>query len=256
MNNPITKARWVLKTKGITGIPAESLHDIADSEDIRYLYRTLPNDPKLGGQLLYKGKKKGIIVNTLIDNKGRQNFTFTHELGHYFLDHPPNYSLDGQLGFWCSTDDIGNGKKPREVEANHFAVELLMPEDRFRIDMIGAPLDFGIINGLANRYMVSKHACSNRILGLTHSPCVIIRIQGNKIVGSASSLAARNYLRRLDTVPENTAAHLAITNTYGSDDFVTCDAGKWLMRTIPGNKVYECTHVHRDSGTAMIILKW
>lgn len=256
MNNPIIKAKWVLETKSIIGIPAESLHDIADSENIRYLYRTLPNDPKLGGQLLYKGERKGIIVNTLIDHKGRQNFTFAHELGHYFLEHPPNYALDGQLGFWCTTDDIGDGKKPREVEANRFAVELLMPEDRFRLDMAGAPLDFGLINGLANRYMVSKHACSNRILGLTHSPCIVIRTKGNQITGSAASLAARSFVRKLDTIPENTAAYLAIANKYGGDDFVKCAADKWLIRAIPGDKVYECTHVHRDSDTAMTILKW
>ncbi len=105
MRNPVAKAKWVLQTKGITGVPAESLHQIASSEGIRYKYCCLPDDPGLSGELLYRGDKKGIIINTLIDNPGRHNFTFAHELGHYFLKHPPSSILDGQAGFWCSIQE-------------------------------------------------------------------------------------------------------------------------------------------------------
>ena len=52
MANPAIKARWVLETKGVVGTPALALHDIAKREGIRYLYRPLPNDPKLSGELI------------------------------------------------------------------------------------------------------------------------------------------------------------------------------------------------------------
>lgn len=256
MNDPIAKAKWVLETKGVIGTPAEHLHEIARQENIRFKYACLPNDPKLGGQLLYKGEKKGIIINTLIDNKGRHNFTFAHELGHYFLKHPPSYTLDGQVGFWCSTDDIGDSYLPREIEANRFAVELLMPEDRFRLDMTGAPIDFVLIEALCKYYMVSKMACSNRILSLTQAPCAIIRYENEKVIYPSTSKAAKGFLKRISIVPPETIASDVINKKIRQKGFARCDADKWLMRRIPGNAVYERTHLSKDQKYAMTILKW
>lgn len=256
MNNPIAKAKWVLETKEITGIPVESLHNIASSEGIHFLYRSLPNDPKLGGQLLYKGEQKGIIINTFINHKGRHNFTFAHELGHYFLEHPPSYKLDGQYGFWCSTDDIGDGKRPREVEANRFAVELLMPEEDFRLDMAGAPIDFDLFRGLSDKYMVSKHASSNRVLDLTLASCIVIVTNGSRINGYKASRAARGFLRQSSTIPDGTAALDAVIRKKGQEDFCECLADKWLIRSVPGQKIYECTRGSFGNEVAMTILKW
>ncbi len=255
MNNPETKAKWVLETKGISGVPAESLKAIADSERIKHRYNDYPEDA-WDGMLLYKGDRKAILVNIRRGNTGKHHFTFAHELGHYFLNHPPSYMKNGQSGFRCTSEDIEKEQKPREAEANRFAAELLMPQDQFQLNMVGAPLDFGLINGLSNRYMVSKHACSNRILQLTHSPCIIIRTKGNQITSWSVSRAAKGLLRKLDALPKDTAAHKAIVNKWGHYDFVECAAGKWLIRDVPGIKIYECTHVHAGSGTAMTILKW
>ena len=126
MVNPAVKARWVLETKGVVGPPALALHDIAKREGIRYLYRLLPNDPKLSGELIYKGNQKGILINTHINSPKRHTFTFAHELGHYFLEHKPEYVRDGRTGFWCTVDDVLHGKRQKEQEANAFDVELLM----------------------------------------------------------------------------------------------------------------------------------
>lgn len=57
--SPVTKARWVLVTKGITGIPAESLTAIADSVNIRYKFCELSKEPDLSGELLFHGDKNG-----------------------------------------------------------------------------------------------------------------------------------------------------------------------------------------------------
>ena len=66
MNDPAAKAKWVLKTKSITGIPALSLEKIAHEENIKYTYDDFPEDPLLEGILLYKGNTRAIIVNTHI----------------------------------------------------------------------------------------------------------------------------------------------------------------------------------------------
>jgi Zn-dependent peptidase ImmA (M78 family) len=255
MNTPEAKAKWVLEVNGINGIPAELLGVIAESEGIKYKLNSYPDDA-WDGMLLHKGSKKGILVNTYRGNIGRHHFTFAHELGHYFLDHNPSYVQNEQSGFRCTSEDMDKEHKPFEAEANCFAVELLMPENRFRLDMTGAPLDYSLISSLAARYMVSKHASSNRILDFTRDPCIVIITNGIKISGWKASRAARGVFRKIDMVPESTAAYRAITSKRGQEDFWECSADKWLCRAIPNQRVYECTRGSFDNGVAMTILKW
>lgn len=254
MIDPVTKARWVLETKSVGDIPALSLAAIADSEGIGHRCKAYPDE--WDGMLVFKGNKRAILVNTRIDSKGRQHFTFAHELGHYFLEHPPSYLEDGKLGIRCTLFNADNVQKGREAEANRFAVELLMPEDSFRLDMAGAPIDFGLFKGLSDKYMVSKHASSNRILDFTLAPCIVIITHGNRITGCKASRAARGFLRQLKAIPDETAAQDAIIRKRGQEDFCECAADKWLSRAVPGQKIYECTRGSFENGVAMTILKW
>ena len=233
-----------------------ALELIAKNEGIMYRFIDFPDDAWLAGMLLYRDQKRKIIINTHINNTGRINFTFAHELGHHFLTHPPSLYTDGQSGFRCTHDDIKEGCKLPEIEANQFAVELLLPEDRFRLDMAGSPIDFELIRNLANTYMVSKHACSNRLLSLIQAPCIIIRSKGIQIVGFATSQAARGYLRKLNTIPTDTTAYKTISEYRWHENFKACDSSTWLSRAIPGETVYEHTRIHRESDSSMTIIKW
>ena len=256
MVNPAVKARWVLETKGVVGPPALALHDTAKHEGIRYLYRLLPNDPKLSGELIYKGNQKGILINTHINSPKRHTFTFAHELGHYFLEHKPEYVRDGRTGFWCTVDDVIKKKRQKEQEANAFAVELLMPEDQFRTSMAGAPFDFTLINSLAREYQVSKQTCGYRILELTQSPCAILHSELGRITMQRTSRAAHGFLRQLTHIPQATAAYSAIKQQCGQIDFTECDPEKWLARYTPLTRLYECTRGKFESGVAMTLLRW
>jgi len=84
-NTPSSKAKWVLETMGIKGVPAPYFDDIARQENIKVKRCSLPSEKDLSRMLIYRGEMKGILINTYIENIGRQNFTFAHELGHYFL---------------------------------------------------------------------------------------------------------------------------------------------------------------------------
>jgi Zn-dependent peptidase ImmA (M78 family) len=255
MPDPVAKAKWLLHTRSIAGIPAASLSDIAKQEGIDVLFDAFPDDPWLDGLLLFYGSDRAIIINTHIDSPGRHRFTFAHELGHYFLEHPPTFHENGQAGIRCNATDIEKGQMPREGEANRFAVELLMPEDRFRLDMAGSPIDFALIGGLANRYMVSKHACSNRIVALTSVPCIIIRSENGRVRGYAASRSAKGWLRPLTSIPEGTAAETVIMQNLKQSEFVPCGAELWLLRR-PAGKLYECTHMHVASKSAMTLIRW
>lgn len=250
---PAAKAKWILETKGITGIPAESLTAIADSENIRYRFCELPEEPDLSGELLFCGDKKGIIINTHINHKGRQNFTFAHELGHYFLNHKPSYRLD-DAGFWCSVNDIGESLRPQEADANRFAVELLMPEDQFRLDMAGSPIDFSLIYSLSKKYQVSKHAASNRILDFVQTPCIIIRTHGLSIQSIKSTPSAKQYARSLAQIPVGTLAYEAITQNMYQSNFEESDSTKWFNRNLITGRLYECTR--GNNGYYMTLLRF
>ena len=126
---PAAKAEQVLASMGITDPPALHLDEIANAQNIRVGKRELPDDPNLSGLLLFRGKKRAILINTFIHNTGRINFTFAHELGHHFLQHSPTYFSDGQQGFRCTPEDMQTGIHSKEAEANRFASALLMPED-------------------------------------------------------------------------------------------------------------------------------
>lgn len=81
MSDPVAEAKRLLRSRGITGIPAESLHEIARQENIGILLDDFPDDPWLDGMLLFKGTKRAIIVNTYIGQTGKHNFSFAHGLG-------------------------------------------------------------------------------------------------------------------------------------------------------------------------------
>ncbi len=255
-DRPTVEANRILSVNGITSCPAEHLQDIAAAEHIKVLFRSINDEPSFGGQLVYKGKKTGILVNTCIPNSGKHNFTFAHELGHYFLRHPPSYTMDGQSGFRCTAADMDTSRNPQETEANRFAVELLMPVDMFRPLMAGAPLDYTLINSLARQFRVSKHASGNRVLEFTRDVCIIIRTSGFNITEQRTSQAAKRHLLPLFQIPQGTAAYEAISKKKNQIDFTECDPVKWLAKTNPALRLYECTRGDWEHGVATTILKW
>lgn len=81
---------------------------------------------RLSGVLRKKSNddKPEIILNR-DDCMTRKRFTIAHELGHYFLH------CDGKLKdsfFEMRSNFNGKNKDPKEIEANKFAAELLVPE--------------------------------------------------------------------------------------------------------------------------------
>lgn len=74
--------------------------------------------------------KKAILVNGK-DNALRRRFTIAHELGHYFL-----HLSDSERQSIAFRDEVYHGQKDRkEKEADFFAANLLMPEEKIRAAM-------------------------------------------------------------------------------------------------------------------------
>lgn len=110
--------------------------------DILYVQNV---DDAVSGAIYYQNDRLKVVINAT-KPQVRQNFTLAHEFGHYVLhrDWLDEHKEDGLVDFAEYVD----GGSPlfrrdvpvlsdeaaivREREANNFAAELLMPEDKLR----------------------------------------------------------------------------------------------------------------------------
>lgn len=79
----------------------------------------------------------------------RQRFSVAHELGHYLMKHSIGRDIFNI-----------NSKDPREIEANVFAAEFLIPFDWIKTDLMNPKSN---IKNLARKYWVSELAIGWRI---------------------------------------------------------------------------------------------
>lgn len=125
-------------------------------------------DDKLSGFAYQKNGVKIIGVNKkhpLV----RQRFTTAHELGHIFLHKNDAVSYD-TASILLRMQHSSASTDPKEIEANFFAAELLMPEENIRADIDqykGIDLeDKQTIRKLAAKYKVSSQAMTIRLSSL------------------------------------------------------------------------------------------
>ncbi len=91
----------------------------------------------------------------------RQRFTLAHELGHFVLNHGGGFR-DNSASFNIYNYD------QREVDANQFAAELLMP--KLAIEHILAHHDAQTVPTLAELFNVSQQAMTYRLKNLNILP--------------------------------------------------------------------------------------
>ncbi len=114
-------------------------------------------DPRLDGSGHYKPEGwegKPLITYSPCEHPVRQRFTIAHELAHHVLGHGER-NRDTPEQFSMSYHD------PKEIEANKFAAELLMPTD-----VINAAIrvrDIKDLEKLAKVFGVSKAAMKFRL---------------------------------------------------------------------------------------------
>lgn len=121
-----------------------SLSEIAEQNKIKVLVIDLSEiwNGKISWAISKNKESDTYEYNIFIDsktNKNRQRFTFAHELGHRFLHEDilkqKNLIIDEE-GEYLFRDDcydnISDGNKVLEEEANEFAGNLLMPEEKVR----------------------------------------------------------------------------------------------------------------------------
>ncbi len=159
---PQKRARELLE-KIYYDVPVD-LDKIARLLKLKIVYKEL--DDEVSGMLVM-GKGDSIIVVNEDHSKKRQRFSISHEIGHFllhrlnegvFIDRAPIYFRDKA--------SVGTIK---EIEANAFAGELLMPESVIRKEIEKKSLsafDDNTVEELAKKFDVSTQALTVRLMKL------------------------------------------------------------------------------------------
>ena len=107
--------------------------------------------------------KKVIVVNSN-DSALRQRFTIAHELAHYYL-----HLTDKEKNYVAFRDCSDSPKDEKEQEADYFASNLLMPENKVRAALsafkaaVGQADAQSKIRLISNMFLVSNLAASVRL---------------------------------------------------------------------------------------------
>jgi Zn-dependent peptidase ImmA (M78 family) len=164
------KAELLLQEVGITKAPVD-VYRIAKHLDIKIV--DAPNVDGFSGFLHRPVGGKATIGVNRSDNPRRQAFTIAHEIGHFLLHDSEQVHVDkaGGVSIMLRNTASSSGTDEKEIQANQFAAEVLMPKTFLSKD-IDAFESLGLIEEeqvkrLAGKYAVSIQAMSIRIDSLS-----------------------------------------------------------------------------------------
>jgi Zn-dependent peptidase ImmA (M78 family) len=153
-----TEAKKLRDRYGITE-PLVNLFDVAANEGFEIIYFR-PNDETKDISGLLDRKHRTIFLN-VDESAARQNFTLAHELAHHLLDHAPD-----EYGEYRRNSLYATEKPDKELEADYFAAELLMPEDLILKMKSKYSLTDEDVHALSKLFGVSPSAMRYRIRSL------------------------------------------------------------------------------------------
>lgn len=129
------------------------------------IVKLTPLEEALSGMAFVKEGLRAIVVNST-HHPNRQRFTIAHELGHHLLHFPMlQKGVHVDKAIFRRDLNSSTGRYEKEIEANQFAAELLMPAETVKLVI---PPDFDLqdedrLQGFASMFGVSAAALSFRI---------------------------------------------------------------------------------------------
>lgn len=145
-------------------VPIERLAVLVDAT-IRYE----PFAGQLSGMVHRSSDGTAVIGVNSLDAPNRQRFTIAHEIGHLLLHKDEAFHVDERFPIGLRNDESSKATDEKEIEANQFAAELLMPRDFLSKDIGALPKEIGAeeaVTRLAQQYQVSVHAMTVRLTAL------------------------------------------------------------------------------------------
>ena len=226
-----SKAKEVLRDMQFNTLPINSIK-IAEKSNIAVQAKP---DTSIGvsGMLIKNGDNFGIMYATHIKNKGFQNFSIAHELGHYYLDgHIENILTDN-----IHTSDASLlSTNIYEQEANYFASILLMPSFLIKDDINRNDLSWQLVSNIAKKCQTSLEATARRIIELSKEPCALLIHQNNKPWHPIKSPSWSWYLKNPQFPDLDYCDYEDLT-----DNMEECSFSDWGIENINSNE-YKCKY--------------
>lgn len=182
------------------------VRQIAEQEGIE-IHALKNKKPGVSGGIIFTDPPV-IFHTSRIQNEGFMRLTIAHELGHYFLDgHEAEIASKGEEHF---SRAASGSKEPIEVEADQFAVGLLMPTSKSRKVLENAEMGLAGVEALAEAADVSLIAAALRLIALDPYPVALCSSSGKNVIfftlsESLRDLGCKNWPRNGDRVPTGSA---------------------------------------------------
>jgi len=174
------------------------------------------------GYIIGCANKAIITINNDADPR-RQRFSLGHELGHWVNDKGKN------LTFRCDANDMkqwqlkkNDFRQHKEVRANQFSAELIMPGFLFTPQLANRDINFTSLKSISSEFRSSRTSTAIRIVELTDKPCMLI---------CWASDGRRRWFSRSETLPEGIWPQRRVlrpNQTFASSDGDDVDADKWI----------------------------
>lgn len=122
-------ARAASRTARVATIPVD-LDRVCEAHNLQCLERSL--DDELSGMSFIRGGVGYVVINSK-HHENRRRFTLAHEIGHHILHADylaSNVHVD--TGILRRDELSSEGAYSKEIEANNFAAELLMPRSEMQ----------------------------------------------------------------------------------------------------------------------------
>lgn len=166
LNEIQKKARTLLGKFNFQDIPID-VRALAKKLGVRVIFQDLDDD--ISGLLVIKNDRPTIGVNDA-HHPNRQKFTIAHELGHYVLHRDiDDLFIDSKLIYYRDKSS-SDGVQQREIEANSFAAEVLMPATLIRKYLKEKEPDLSnefTMQRMASAFNVSEQALTIRLTRLS-----------------------------------------------------------------------------------------
>lgn len=214
-------------------------YEITSADDLQYLEELVWD---LGASIQYQnldgaearlttdGDKGVITINASEKYEARKRFSIGHEVGHFVL-----HRID-QATFNCTRKDMNEWfaqqtARLREVEANEFSIELLLPETLVKPIVNSEKPSFALIERLAEQFKMSLSATARRFAELSDEAVAMVFYskQGVKWFKPSSSFEAQKYWIAKGPVDRETLA-FDVLNGKSEDRMMSVSATGWIER--------------------------
>ncbi|AXS84541.1 ImmA/IrrE family metallo-endopeptidase [Marinobacter sp. Arc7-DN-1] len=204
--------------------------------------------PGCEGQIVGTDTRAIITINNESAPQ-RQRFSLGHEIGHWINDRGKN------LSYRCTDSDMRqhaisrhNFKQQKEVRANRFSAELLMPGYLLKRYLPAREISVSTVNYLSQLFDVSRTSASIRLVEVSDLPCMLV---------CWDKQGRRKWFSRNPIVPDSIWPHRQILRpheVFGESNALTVDADRWIDGAAAANSTI--TESQYTNGYDLFSLIW